>query len=216
MCSCCSSSQTFAQPESEDNINPAIAATTAANNNFMTFFILEMVEGEAEGYDEDDEERKEYLDAVKSYRKGGKVYKLMAEIEQPPEPNADLVRVLSETQPQKKREKELLDILKDGVRFTEPRLRPIFSYEYDPFRDDENDEHPIEMDRMIRFVYDRDIVRRYLIDTINDELNCGSGETIPCTCLTLTPDTDSVFKSDTFPEEFFAWMDNLLECVNDR
>lgn len=190
------------------------------NDSDDVALVLEWLDEVEDQYDDEEEEveveeRSAVRDTVASYRKGGKVYNLMMEIEQKPDSDVDLVQTLAEVRPHRKKEKELLEILREGVRFTERKGGSIFQYEYSPFYDPECGEPPIGMERIVRFVYGRDIVRENLIHTLNDEVNSGCGESIPCTCLTLKPDADSVFKAGTFPEEFFAWMDKLLECINE-
>jgi hypothetical protein len=149
-----------------------------------------------------------------SYKTGGKAFKLMREIIQVPEPDADLPQVLSEVRPRKTKEKELLEILREGLRFTESREKSIFDYAYDPYYDSDYGERAIEMDRIVRFTYECDIVNENLIDSLNNDINYGCSECIPCNLLVLEPDTDSVFAEDTFPSEFFEWMDKLADCVN--
>jgi hypothetical protein len=161
---------------------------------------------------EDEREANEAV--ICDYKKGGKAFELMSEIMQPPEPDADLSKLLSEVRPCNAQEKELLEILREGLRFTEDTGKKIFEYEYDPFYDFGYGEHAIELDRIIRFVYGQDIVLDNLIESLNNDINCGSGERVPCSLLVLEPDTGSVFAEDTFPSELFAWMDKLAGCVN--
>ncbi len=162
----------------------------------------------------DEKERRANRAVIDSYKDGGKVYKLMQEIEQSPDPDADLAGMLSEVKPRKAKERNLLEILREGLRFTDSASPSIFNYEYDPGYDETNDEHGIELGKMVRFMYEQDLVNDDLIQSLNHELECGNGECVPCTRLCLTPDTGSVFAEDPFPSEFFAWMVKLIECVN--
>jgi hypothetical protein len=162
----------------------------------------------------EDDERVANEAVIASYKQGGKVFDLMEEIKQIPDPAIDMARVLSEVRPRKAKEKELLEILCNGLRFTEMREKSIFDYAYDPFYDHDSGEHAIELDRIIRFVYEYDYILENVIQSLNGDLECGIGECVPCTRLCLEPDTDSVFAEDPFPSEFIMWMDTLTGCIN--
>ncbi len=161
-----------------------------------------------------EKERRANRAVIDSYQDGGKVYRLMGEIVQEPNPDADLAAMLSGLKPRKEKERALLEIMREGVRFTDSASPSIFHYEYDPYYDETYDERGIELERVIRFMYDKDLVNDDLIQSLNNDLECGNGECVPCTRLCLTPDTDSVFAEDPFPSEFFAWLVKLIECVN--
>ncbi len=172
-------------------------------------YMRDIVEDNPDGYNND-----EGWSVLKDYKKGGTVYELMSEIERGPDPDADLALMLSRMRPGSKEDKELLDIMREGIKFTESGNRSIFEYEYHPLMDEDYGNEIIEMDRMVRFIYDDDMVCNQMIEWLNNEYGNGADECVPATCLRLRPDTGSVFMQDTFLDEFFVYMSKLIECVN--
>ncbi len=177
-------------------------------------WVLEWIAENADQYDNEEDRAADML-IIGDYSRGGVAFTLMEDVQTPPEPDADLTRMLSRLRPRAEKEKALLGVLREGLQFTEPDTPSIFSYEYNPHADEDLDEGTIEMERIVRFIYDCDMVCDNLTEMINNEVNGGLCETLPCTWLTLAPDTDRVFTADTFPEEFFAWLSKLMECIND-
>jgi hypothetical protein len=176
-------------------------------------FVLDEIAGYADGYDNEEDRRAEQRVAA-SYRPGGEAYELMRQIEQAPEPNADPARMLSRMRPRKEKEKELLHLLREGLRFTGADCRSIFSYAYLPWADEDDHESFIALERMVRFVYADDRFNERMTEWLNDELQGGACACDPCSWLRLTPETDRVFEQDTFPEEFFDWLEKLIDCTN--
>ncbi len=170
----------------------------------------------AESADESDNEEYSAADMsiIDDYRSGGNAFRLLDEVEMLPEPDADLAHMLSQMCPRAEKEKELLGILREGLRFTESSTPSIFSYEYNPHADEDHEDDTIRMEHIIRFIYDSDKVCDELVELINNEINSGACETLPCTWLTLNPKTERVFEANTFPEEFFTWLSKLMECIN--
>ncbi len=107
-----------------------------------------------------------------------------------------------------------ITLLRAGLRFTEDDCRSIFSYAYLPWADEDDHESFIGLERMVRFVYADDRVNERMVELLNDELQGGVCACTLCSWLRLTPETDRVFEADTFPEEFFNWLEKLIDCTN--
>lgn len=113
-----------------------------------------------------------------------------------------------------KREKALIDAMRDGLQFLNP-ARPIMDYGYDPYHEDEPDVHPVRLERQICMVYDtEDIVVDTLISFLNSDYQ-ESYEILPISTVNLSPETETIFGiEDDYPERFFQWADRFIYTLN--
>ena len=104
--------------------------------------------------------------------------------------------------------------MKEGMEFINPD-KGIMQYAYDPYFDEDCDYPPIPLFRQIRVVYDIDDA---VTDGILDYLNCEQRETYeitPVACMSLSPDTDSLFSvNDDYPKSFFKWAEKFIDLIS--
>lgn len=86
-------------------------------------------------------------------------------------------------------------------------------YSYDPDSRDDPDFGPIQLDRQIRIVYNNnDDIMESLFETLNCDLQ-ETYEIVPVTTLTLSPQSEQLFKMDDYPERFFNWADKFINLI---
>ncbi len=124
----------------------------------------------------------------------------------------NLPKALDSYKPKNGFEQPLIDIMKKGLPFLTPE-RGIMRYGYDAFFSENPDFHPMYLEQQIRIVYDSDdIVTDYMVDYYNSNWR-ESYEIIPTTTYNLSPDTDSLFHMDDYPERFFKWADEFITLI---
>lgn len=160
----------------------------------------------------DPEDRKRNLKLINSY-KSGKVHRLMDRIDTRCY-YKNLAAALDRYMPNNEFEHQLIDIFKEGLAFIGRDKPSIMSYGYDPlYDDDDRDYHPVDMERMIRIVYDTDdFVTEWLMDWANQELR-ESYDISPATCFAISPDTSELFSMDKYPDHFFKWFDKVCTLI---
>lgn len=181
------------------------------NEAFDVEWVLEWMK---DGISEcDPEDRKKNLELIASYE-SGKVYRLMDRIDTKCY-YKNLAAALDRYIPNNEFEHQLIDIFKEGFAFIGKDKPSIMSYGYDPlYDDDERDYHPVDMERMIRIVYDTDdFVTEWLMDWANQELR-ESYDISPATCYAISPDTSELFSMDKYPDYFFKWFDKLCTLIS--
>lgn len=160
----------------------------------------------------DPEDADRYKEIVYSY-KFEKAYRLMQQIESKCY-YKNLSRMLDKYIPNNEFEQQLVDLMKEGLQFIGKDKPSIMSYGYDPLYDEECDYHPVDMERMIRIVYDLDdFVTEWMQEWANNELR-ESYDISPATRLELSPDIDHLFYMDDYPDKFFMWFDKMCNLIN--
>lgn len=179
------------------------------NEAFDVEWILEWATDSLSECDSDDRKRnKEIIEAYKE----GKVHRLMQRIESKCY-YKNLSRILDKYLPNNEFEQQLVDLFKEGLQFIGKDKPSIMSYGYDPLYDEEQDYHPVDMERMIRIVYDLDdFVTEWMQDWANNELR-EAYDISPATQLILSPDTDKLFTMDDYPDKFFIWFDKMCDLI---
>lgn len=179
------------------------------NEAFDVEWILEWAE---EGLQEcDPPDRKRNARLLASY-KSGKVYKLMERIDSKSY-YKNLSAILNRYVPNNEFEGELIGVFKEGLQFIGKDKPSIMSYGYDPLDDEDRDYHPVDMERMIRIVYDLDdFVTEWMMDWANSELR-ESYDISPTTQFAISPNTTELFSMDQYPDNFFKWFDKLCTLI---
>jgi len=179
------------------------------NESFDVEWILEWAEDGLPECDPSDRKRNARL--IASYR-SGKIYKLMERIDSKAY-HKNLPAVLDKYTPNNEFEEELIALFKEGSQFIGKDKPSIMSYGYDPLDDEDRGYHPVDMERMIRVVYDLDdFVTEWMMDWANSELR-ESYDISPATQLAISPDTTEVFSMDQYPDNFFKWFDKLCTLI---
>lgn len=161
--------------------------------------------------DEPDEEGKR-LDRLLAAYRDGRIYRLLNRV-QVKSYYKNLPKAIERYRPRNGMEQELVELMKRGLDFLNPE-RPIMSYAYDPYFDEEPDYYPMGLDRQIRVVYDcKDMVTECLVDFYNSSRQ-ETYDIVPITTLALSPETDRTFSmKDDYPERFFRWADEFINFI---
>ena len=179
------------------------------NEAFDTEWILQWAHDSLEECDPCDKKKNSRL--IQSYE-SGKAYKLMERIDKKCY-HKNLPEVLQQYIPNNEFEKQLIDIFKEGLQFIGKDKPSIMSYGYDPLYDEERDYHPVDMERMVRIVYDLDdFVTEWMMEWVNSELR-EAYDISPATQLILSPDTEHLFSMDRYPDNFFIWFDKICTLI---
>ena len=183
---------------------------TTINDSQDTEMIFEIHDDEICNYDEENIE--ENLQIFASY-KSGTICNLMNTIMTKCH-HKNLPEALSNYVPNNEFEQQLIDLFIEGLQFIGKDKPSIMNYGYDPYSDEEEREYyPVEMDRMIRIVYDtNDFVSEWMMEITNTELR-ESYDISPVTQLTISPETTELFAMDRYPETFFIWFDKICTLL---
>jgi len=180
------------------------------NDSFDVDWILGWAE---EGMHEcEPDDRKKMARLIKSYE-SGKIHKLMERIDTRTY-YKNLPAALNRYKPNNEFEKQLIELFKEGLQFIGKDKPSIMSYGYDPLDDEDMDFRPVDMERMIRVVYDLDdFVTEWMMEWANSELR-EAYDISPATQLVLSPDTDKLFSMDQYPDKFFVWFDKMCTLIS--
>jgi hypothetical protein len=179
------------------------------NEAFDVEWIMEWAEDGLQECDPGDRKRNAKL--LASY-KSGKIYRLMERIDSKVY-YKNLPAVLDRYIPNNEFEEELITLFKEGLQFIGKDKPSIMSYGYDPLDDEDRDYHPVDMERMIRIVYDLDdFVTEWMMDWANSELR-ESYDISPATQFAISPGTAELFSMDQYPDNFFKWFDKLCTLI---
>jgi hypothetical protein len=180
------------------------------NEAFDVEWILEWAKDSISECDPDDIVRNAKL--IKSYE-SGKVYRLMDRIDTKCY-YKNLESTLNRYKPNNEFEELLIEIFKEGLAFIGKDKPSIMSYGYDPLDDEDRDYHPVDMERMIRIVYDLDdFVTEWMMDWANNELR-EAYDISPATQFSISPDTMELFSMDQYPDNFFKWFDKICTLIS--
>ena len=173
-------------------------------------WIMEYANEEICEYDPCDRKKNEKL--LSSYE-SGKIFSLMWRINNK-SCCKNLPLALKRYVPNNHFERRLVEVFTEGLQFIGKDKPSIMSYGYDPLADEERDYYPVDMERMIRVVYDlNDFVTEWLMESTNNELR-ESYDISPATIYTISPKTDKPFSMDQYPENFFKWFDKFCTLIN--
>lgn len=179
------------------------------NEAFDVEWILEWAKDGLSECDSDDRKRHQKL--IDEYE-SGKVYRLMDRIDTKCYYKR-LPEALNRYIPNNEFEGQLIDQFKEGMQFIGKDKPSIMSYGYDPLYDEERDYHPVDMEHMIRIVYDLDdFVTGWMMDWANNELR-EAYDISPATWMILSPTTTELFSMDTYPDKFFKWFDKICTLI---
>lgn len=172
-------------------------------------FVLDWFQ-DSEGDDLMEKKKRESI--IKSYR-SGKAIRLLEKVGKKSY-FKDLGKAIARYKPVNGFEQSLVYVMKEGMEFINPD-KGIMRYAYDPYFDEDCDYPPIPLFRQIRVVYDIDDA---VTDGILDYLNCEQRETYeitPVACMSLSPDTDSLFSvNDDYPKSFFKWAEKFIDLIS--
>ena len=115
-----------------------------------------------------------------------------------------------------KKERELLDLIKEGMALITPESPCLIGYLYDWAYEESPDINPIGMEQQLMLVYsDNDT----LAECMRDYMNSDYRETYALTPVTyryLTPETNELFHMDDYPERLSEWLERFTEHINDN
>lgn len=164
---------------------------------------------------EDDDDRKEAIEDLENYTKGGRIYRFLERIKTR-NYYKDLHRALAKYEPQTEYERKLVALMQEGMKFIGGDVPTIFRYAYDEYYDEDDYEDCVEMEQRFMFVYSfRDSIMQGYIDYLND-IAGNYHEVFPCATLILSPDTDTLLTKDAFPGELFGYLDKLREFIDNN
>jgi len=180
------------------------------NKNPDMEYMLEYLEDNLSEYDK--KERKQFEKIIQSYQ-SGKIYRLMERIETA-NTDYDISAMINGYRVKNDYERQLLSLLREGLYFIGEEKPSIMSYGYDPHDDEDRDYQPVDLDRMIRIVYDvDDRITQMVMEWTNSEIQ-EAYDISPVTSLTLTPETDNLFSVDPYPALFGQWCDKFCELIS--
>ena len=189
------------------NLMLANGISTILGEDDTDYIFMWLQEEEPQEEEEDTEKR---LRLVQSYEKG-KIGRLLKRVETMSY-YKDLPKALEMYAPQNDFERSIVGLMKEGLPFLTPE-HGIMQYGYDTFYEEEPDFQPMRLNQQIRVIYDcNDMVTEYLVDYYNS----NSRETydiIPVTTCALSPETDSLFIMDDYPERFFKWAEEFINII---
>lgn len=162
------------------------------------------------------EEAETYIRLVNSYRNGS-IYRFTKRV-QNRKYYKRLPQALERYQPVGMFEEQLIALFKDGLQFIGSDTLSIMHYAYNPYEDyDESYEMTIDLDRIVRVVYDLDDpVNENLIQMVNQDMVNAAYVVSPVTCLFLTPELTAPFSKDSYPERFADWMERFIEFISEN
>lgn len=190
-----------------------LAASNRMNTPNDSYDYEMTIDWYAENLDEcdDEQERRRLGKLIGSYR-SGRAFRLMKRVSDR-RYYKNLPAAIDRYAPRNDYEERLISLLREGLQFIGNDKPSIMSYGYDPYYDGETDWQPVDMNRMIRLVYDlSDDVTEWLMDYTNSDLR-ESYDISPATTLTLSPECAGLFTMDDYPDRFFVWFDKLVELV---
>jgi len=157
-------------------------------------------------------DKETHTNLLKSYD-SGKIHELMQSIYNKSYCK-NLSLALKKYVPNNDFERQMVDVFTEGLQFIGKNKPSIMSYGYDPLYDEDRDYYPVEMDRIIRVVYDlEDFVSEFLMEYTNNELN-ESYDISPATFYIITPNTSKPFSMDQYPDNFFKWFDKFSTLIS--
>jgi hypothetical protein len=172
-------------------------------------WVLESIRDNLHEYDPP--EREGYQRLVYSYE-SGKIHRLMKRISSVSY-YKNLPAALERYIPGNEFERALISVFREGLQFIGRDKPSIMSYGYDPMGYEEREEYPVDLDRMIRVIYDRsDVVTEYMEEWANTELR-ESYDISPATWLAISPLTTELFSMDRYPDDFFNWFNKLCTLI---
>ena len=174
----------------------------------------EMLEDYIFDYEEDmdKKQRRKLIRLENSYKEGGKISNALKRMCG----RAFCARweeKLEAFHPENESEKELLDLIREGMAFIAEEFPCILSYEYDWEREDEPDFFPIELSTLVALAYSIDEPVTKQIESYLNGIGMETYALTPVSTWILTPNTERLFPIDDFPEKFAEWFDRFTYHV---
>ena len=180
------------------------------HESFEIDWVLEWAEENL--YEIDPLKRRKYRHTINSYKEG-RIFNLLKRIYTGTY-YKNLPDAINRYIPKNGFEKELVNSLMKGLQFIGQDKPSIMSYAYDPYYDEEQDFQPVEMERIIRVIYDQDdFVTKELMEFVNAELR-ESYDISPATVFYLSPNTAELFSMNDYPERFYKWFNEFCNLTN--
>ena len=155
---------------------------------------------------------RKYKRLAESYQ-SGKIAKTLKRMEGKPF-CTDLEEKVRKYRAAVKEERELLELIREGMGLITPGNPCIMQYGYDWAYERSPDFPPIDLDCQIMLAYSNN-------DTLTENMECYFNsdyrETYaitPVTSMYLTPETDRLFRMDDYPERLSGWMERFTQCIN--
>lgn len=115
---------------------------------------------------------------------------------------------------EKNNEKALLKLIKEGLAYISDDSPSIMQYAYDWSYEESPDFEPVGLDIQIMLTWSpTDAMAEEMETYINSDYHESYAIT-PVTTLLLTPDTDTPFSMNDFPERFSKWLDSFNLVAN--
>lgn len=153
-----------------------------------------------------------YLEVLHCYDTG-RAYRLLNRIENKSY-YKNLPRAIRRYVPSNEFERRLVALLEKGLQFIGTDKPRLMDYDYDPYEEEEPDEHPIELQRQVRLVYD---LADLYIDELEMMFNYDQQETRtlePYLTKRLSPETDTLFDTkDDYTGRFCQWAHELYHLI---
>ena len=162
-------------------------------------------------YECDGADEKEYIRIADSYESGA-IREKLRRIETKSY-YKNLPRAVRTYEPANDYERKLIELMSEGLQFIGTDTPSIMHYSYDPLDEEEPDVTPIGLDRQIRIIYDS---RDRFTEMLEETFNCDQRETYtfsPISSLELSPESESLFKMDDYPDRFFRWADKFISHI---
>ena len=116
----------------------------------------------------------------------------------------------------KEKELKLLELIEDGMALITPESPVLTGYQYDWAYEEECDFPPVGMESQVILVYSADDT---LAECVKGYMNSDYQETYALTPVTyklLTPETDSLFQMDDYPERLSRWLVCFTGYIDDN
>lgn len=129
---------------------------------------------------------------------------------------ADLEGEIRKYRTEKKDERQLLELIREGMELITPGSPCIMQYDYDWAYEESPDFRPAEMSVQIMLTYSVDDV---VTDEMKNNFNMDCQESYaitPVTTLYLTPETERLFTMDNYPEKFSKWLNRFIDHVSNN
>ena len=126
----------------------------------------------------------------------------------------DLEGEIQKYNTKKNNEKALLKLIKEGLAYISDDSPSIMQYAYDWSYEESPDFEPVGLDIQIMLTWSpTDAMAEEMETYINSDYHESYAIT-PVTTLLLTPDTDTPFSMNDFPERFSKWLDSFNLVAN--
>lgn len=121
-----------------------------------------------------------------------------------------LERKLETCRPESESERQLLELVREGMALMGKEVPCIMDYQYDWLSEREPDFMPALLESQITLAYSTDDeITRDMMGTFSTDMQEAYNLT-PVSIMLLTPETDHIFSMDDFPERFAGWFNRFV------